>query len=147
MFWHVKSFRDYIRDIINPLGLRVHIFPTLDDLDSDFKQKWEQILQTCSRNLMETLIDEYTKRSKALDTEIIGLCGKLNNFKTHTSMIVKETKLKTHLETFNKEILIKKGQKLIRDKNAFEAVKANKWSQNKHSNKGNPNREPHQNSH
>lgn len=39
MFWHVKSFRDYIRDNITPLGLWVQIFPTLDDLDTDLKQR------------------------------------------------------------------------------------------------------------
>lgn len=44
-----------------------------------------------------------------------------NFFKIHKSIPNKEKKLKTHLETFNKEILIKKGQKFQRDKNAWSA--------------------------
>lgn len=37
LYWHIRSFQDYIREDINPMGLRVRIFPTLDGLDSEFK--------------------------------------------------------------------------------------------------------------
>lgn len=131
LFWHIKSFQDYIKNNINPLGLRVQIFPTLEDLDTEFKLIWENILQTCSRSLMETLIDEYTKRTKTLDTEITKICEYLQKIRTHQSVMNKEKKLKIHLESFNKDILIKKSQKFQRDKNAFEAGKAYKWNQNR----------------
>lgn len=39
MFWHIKSFQDYIKDI-NPLGFRVQIFPNPEGLDADFKNAW-----------------------------------------------------------------------------------------------------------
>lgn len=43
-----------------------------------------------------------------------------------------------HLEAFNKDILMKKGQKLIRDMNAFKDGKAYKLTQNRQNqNKGN----------
>lgn len=115
---------------MNPLGLRVQIFPTLEDLDADFKSTWENALQTCSQNLMQILIDEYTKRSLALDIEITKTCEQLQKFKTYQSVSIKEKKLKIHLESFNKNILIKKNFKFHRDKNAFEAGKAYKWNQN-----------------
>lgn len=86
---------------------------------------------------MEILIGEYNKRSNALDIDIISLCGKLPQFKTHKSLIIKENKLKIHLEVFNKEILIKKGHKFIRDKKGIPR-RAYKWTQNKYiNNKGN----------
>lgn len=107
-FWHIRSFQDYLKSNMNPLGLRVQIFPTLEDLDADFKSTWENALQTCSRNLMQILIDEYTKRSLALDIEITKTCEQLQKFKTHQSVSTKEKKLKIHLESFNKNILIKK---------------------------------------
>lgn len=131
LFWHVQSFQDYIKSNINPLGLRIQIFPTMEDLDTDFKLKWENILSTCSRNLMEALIEEYTKRTKMLDMEITKICKCLQQFKTLKSAINKEQKLKIHLEAFNNDILVKKGQKFLRDKNAFEVGKAYKWNQNK----------------
>lgn len=134
-FWHIKSFQDYIQNNINPLGLRIQIFPTLEDLDTDFKSTWENILQTCSRSLMETLINEYTKRTNALDIEITKICELLKKLRTHQSVTNKEKKLKIHLESFNKDILIKKNHKFQRDKNAFETGKAYKWNQNRNTNR------------
>lgn len=61
--------------------------------------------------------------------EIIKLCGQLQQFKTHKAIPTKEKKLKLHLETFNREILLKKKQKFMQDKNAFETGKAYKWNQ------------------
>lgn len=129
-FWHIRSFQEYMKSNINPLGLRIQIFPTLEDLDATFRSTWENTLQTCSRNLMQILIDEYTKRSLVLDTEITKICERLKTFQVYPSVSTKENKLKIHLESFNKNILIKKNSKFHRDKNAFEAGKAYKWNQN-----------------
>lgn len=129
-FWHVRSFQDYIKSNLNPLGLRIQIFPTLEDLDAAFKSTWENALQTCSRSLMQILMDEYTKRSSILDIEITKICEQLQKFQAHPSVSIKENKLKIHLESFNKNILTKKNSKFHRDKNAFEAGKAYKWNQN-----------------
>lgn len=38
LFWQVKNFEHYIQEDINPFGLRVPIFPTLDNLDTIFKK-------------------------------------------------------------------------------------------------------------
>lgn len=104
LFWHIRSFQDYIKEKINPFGLRVQIFPTLEDMNPEFKTKWKAVLQACSSSLMELFIAEYNQRSVALDVEIISTCKKLQVFKTHKSIPDKEIKLKTHLETFNKDI-------------------------------------------
>lgn len=71
LHWHIKSFEEYIRDDLNPLGLRVQIFPTFDNLDPIFKLAWESILNKCSTKMMKLLIDEYQKRltSIAISTE------------------------------------------------------------------------------
>lgn len=130
-YWHVKSFQDYIKEDINPAGLRVQIFPTLEGLDSEFKSKWEHALRACSQRLMEILIEEYKKRSNILDSDIVILCNKLQQLKTQRSLTNKEDRLKTHLETFNKDVLIKKRQKLIRDRNAFKDGRAYRWTQNR----------------
>lgn len=60
MFWHIKCFPDYIKDDINPLGLRVQIFPNSEGLDTDLKNAWEKILCTCSKDIMQLLICLFT---------------------------------------------------------------------------------------
>lgn len=128
MFWHIKSFQDYIKEDINPLGLRVQIFPNLESLDSDFKIAWEQILCTCSKDMMQLLIVEYEKRSRTLDVDIEGTCLRLQTFKTHKSFMDREIKLKKHLEVYNRDILTKKDGKFSKDRSAFEENRAYKWS-------------------
>lgn len=108
LFWHTRSFEDYIKEDIIPLGLRVQIFPTLEGLDSEFKTKWEEVLKVCPQDLMKILIDEYKKRSSTLDIDIVNICGRLQQLKTQKPIANKEQKLKTHLEAFNRDILIKK---------------------------------------
>lgn len=41
LFWHVKSLDRYIKEKINPLGLRVQVFPNLDQTSTDLKKEWE----------------------------------------------------------------------------------------------------------
>lgn len=41
MFWHIKSFENYIPVDMNPFGLRIQIFPTLDMIDTVFRKRWE----------------------------------------------------------------------------------------------------------
>lgn len=129
LYWHIRSFRDYINDNMNPLGLRVQIFPNLEGLDTELKNAWEKILRTCSKDLMKLLITEYQKRSNVLDGDIQTICLKLQLLQTHKIYMDKELKLKKHLEDFNKDILIKKESKLSRDRCAFEENRAYKWNQ------------------
>lgn len=65
----IRSFEDYIKEDMNPLGLQVQIFPTLEGLA--FKLQWEFFLRTCLNDMMQLLITEYGKRSEALDKDII----------------------------------------------------------------------------
>lgn len=71
---------------------------------------------------------------KEWDTLMESYLKELQLFKMHKSIPDREKKLKSHLEMFNKEILIKKGQKFRRDKNAFQSDKAYKWNLNKYTN-------------
>lgn len=93
---------------------------------------------------MKILMDEYRKRSGISDIDITNICGRLQQQKKQKPITNKEEKLKLHLEAFNRHILIKKGQKFCRDKNAFKDGKTYKWTQNKHIyNKRNPNQIQH----
>lgn len=108
LFWHIKSFQDYIGEAMTPLGLRVQIFPTLEDMDSDFKTQWEKVLCTCSLCLMELLICDYNKRSLVLDIDNVSVCDKLQLFKTQINTRQGE---KTYyiLRPWTKKYWLKKG--------------------------------------
>lgn len=62
LFWHIKSFEDYLKIDINPFGLRVQIFPSFERIEPEFKVAWEKVLKQCSANLMNLLIQEYRRK-------------------------------------------------------------------------------------
>lgn len=115
MFWQIKSFKDYIKDNMNPLELRVQIFPNLEGLDSDFKNAWEKILRTCSKDMIQNLITQYEERSGVLDGDKENICLRLQPFQIHKMFADRGSKLKKHLEDYNKDILTKKEGKYSRD--------------------------------
>lgn len=79
MSWQVEIFEHYIQEEINPLGLRIQIFPTFDDMDNIFKKRWENNLQQCTQMMMRLLIEEYQKIIS--DKEIDNLYTQLEPFK------------------------------------------------------------------
>lgn len=70
LFWHIKSLDRYSKEKINPLGLRVQIFPNLDQISTECKREWEANLNACSQEMMAILTREYNKQMVLLDTEI-----------------------------------------------------------------------------
>lgn len=38
--WHQKYFNKYLEESINPMGLRIQIFPTLRNINPTLKKKW-----------------------------------------------------------------------------------------------------------
>lgn len=145
LHWHIESLGRYIREGINPIGLRIQIFPMVDNISKELKKNWESKLNDCSTNLMLLLQNEYKQQLDNMNTEIKALYDRLSPLKTHEEYANYEKKLKDHLETFGKTILIKKEKKYWRDKNAFREGRAYKWNinNNRKTRKRNP-RIPHQ---
>lgn len=128
-YWHVQSFKDYIKDDINPLGLRVQIFPSFDNISATFKTAWEHNLKICSMGMMKLLMEEYQKHMTEIDLNIDQIYSKIKPLETHPSFPKLNEKLKIHIELFNKNILLKKEGKFLRDKQACEEGRAYKWAQ------------------
>lgn len=61
LHWHIQSFENYIKEDINPFGLRVQIFPTFETGDVDFKREWEKTLDKCSKEMMLLRLAAYKK--------------------------------------------------------------------------------------
>lgn len=56
LFWHVKSLDRYSKKKVNPLGLRIQVFPNLDQISTECKKEWEASLNACSQEIMAILI-------------------------------------------------------------------------------------------
>lgn len=125
--WHIHSFQQYLSNHINPFGLRIQIFPTMESIGPKFKKDWEANLSTCSNKMMLLLIDEYKTTIAQIDKELEPLYTKLSSLKTHAQYNQQDKELNEHLERFNRDVLIKKENKFLRDSRAFQEFKAYHW--------------------
>lgn len=74
ILWHTKTFDRYIKENINPLGLRVQIFPNSDQISHGCKKEWIENLKLCSQEMMVVLTREYNKQMQRSVTWNLPLC-------------------------------------------------------------------------
>lgn len=132
MLWHIKYLENFLTLGINPFGIRVQIFPNLQNIHEDFKKIWESMLLQCSPLINTTLINEYKVRYQTIELEIIEFIKPSEPWRSHAQFLEKDIKLKEHFEGFNKNLIKNKDLKFERDKAAFAEGKAYRWPTSKH---------------
>lgn len=84
-----------------PRGLRLRKFPAYGGTDkTDFKNKWEAILNKCSFDLMLLLIEEANKDKEILKSEIDQLQRNIALSEDRENITKLELKLKEDLKQF-----------------------------------------------
>lgn len=112
LFWNKWYFSKYIDDNITPWGLRIQIFPTLFNVDLEFKAEWESNLQSCSAKMMNLLCKQYSSDLTALDIEIERLYNENSSITAEEHFHTRETTLKADLENYVSTLLKNKGKKM-----------------------------------
>lgn len=130
LFWNKWYFLKYTEENISPWGLRIQIFPTITQLEPEFKLEWEENLQSCSKKMMELLCKHYTVELSLIDGEIEKLYRDNSAIVTDGLFSTRENELKTNLESYVTEVLKTKEKKYIRDKLAYDNKQAYNWSPN-----------------
>lgn len=128
--WHIRFFDRYLRERVNPQGLRVQIFPTFEVTEIALREKWETNLNQCSANMMIILRDKHLTYLVELDKEIENLRISGNHLVSNAEYKKKELELIQHLEKYNKNVILRKDQKFYKDQLAFAGGYAYKWQQN-----------------
>lgn len=113
-----------MEDHIEPWGLRIQIFPSITHVDMDFRQEWEENLQTCSLKMMELLCKQYSNDLVSVDKEIEKLYVDNQSITLNDLFPTREGTLNTDLEGYVTEILKTKEKKCIRDKLAYDNKQA-----------------------
>lgn len=122
----MTTLSDYWREKMIPRGLRIKKFPSFGAEDSEFKEKWEAILNKFSLDLMLLLIQE-AKKQKTLN-EIANLKEEIStNFKNQQISFEKE--LEVDLEKLQRELKQEKLRKFNRDLSDYKDNKVYWWKQ------------------
>ncbi|XP_013868523.1 uncharacterized protein LOC106520813, partial [Austrofundulus limnaeus] len=116
---HIVSLSDYWREGIIPRGLRINKFPSFMTNDSDFKKKWEAILNKCSQDLILLLIQQ-AKAEKANNMELItAFQTSLQQADTNTGAPFLE-RISAGLKQLEEETRTIKARKMRRDQHDHE---------------------------
>lgn len=96
VYWNKWYFSKYLDDRIAPWGLRIQIFPTVSNLEQDFRTSWETNLQSCSMKMMELLCGHYNDELISLDKEIEKLYSENSSIVSNELFSSREGTLKAH---------------------------------------------------
>lgn len=132
LHWHVDFLHQYTRENLSPVGLRVQVFPSFQNVGIEFKTAWEKILTQCSTDLIKLLISHYQDELGHLDEEIITFQTKNDNLKNHAQFNQKWQEVKDYITKINKDIIFKKQNKFMKDKSAFMEGYAYHWHSSSH---------------
>lgn len=123
---HGSTLSEYWRSKRIPQGLRIQKPPTIGKENEEFNQKWCEILNKCSMDLMLLIIKEVTKQKEDIEKEIekheIFMKEKLGDDYTHTCDSIKQT-----LRDFEEDLMTTKLKKYRRDANDYQTGRVYKW--------------------
>lgn len=118
LIWHIEFLQKYVRENINPLGLRIQLYPSFQVISPEFKIAWESILTQCSSELMKLLISHYQMELNNLDQEML-LQTSNENIRDHMLFSKRVQEIKDHITRITKDIIYQKQNKLCKDRLAF----------------------------
>ncbi|XP_075454990.1 uncharacterized protein LOC142494317 [Ascaphus truei] len=102
--------------------------PSTTDFQSDeFLLEWNRILDNCSFELIRLLISKRKILLQSLDEEINELKGQFEVFKNHSELPALENKIKTRMDTFQKETISRKQVKFQRDRIDYKTGCYRNW--------------------
>lgn len=127
LHWHIEFLQKYVRENINPLGLRIQMYSSFQITSPEFKLAWENILTQCSSELMKLLISHYQIELKTLDQEILLLQTTNENIKDHALFSKRVQETKDYVTRITRDIIYKKQNKLSKDRLAFSEGFAYHW--------------------
>lgn len=123
---HGSTLSEYWRNKRIPKGLRIQKRPTIGKNNEEFNQKWCEILNKCSMDLMLLVIQEVTKQKEDIEKDIekqeLLMKEKLGDNHAHICDSIKQT-----LQEFEDDLITYKLEKYKRDANDYQTGKIYKW--------------------
>lgn len=122
------TLSDYWRKGLIPRGLRIMKFPaTGAQGKTEFRDKWEAILNKCSFDLMLLLIEESKKDRQVVQTEIEEVKKKITEHSDNSNKAQCDEILKEKVDTFTLTLKQDKLRKFRRDEVDYRDGKVFAW--------------------
>lgn len=127
-YMHAVALSDHLRRKIIPRGLRIRKVPAFGLNNEEFLDRWCEILNKCSLDLMALTIQETTEQLQRTREEIREITSRLDKDITDTEHL---TNLKKDIELLKEkrlaEIKVTKKQKFARDIEDYKQERVYFW--------------------
>ncbi|XP_056407685.1 uncharacterized protein LOC130302423 [Hyla sarda] len=124
---HSVTLAEYYRTKKIPRGLRVSLRPTLFSDIPSYCDKFEQILNKCSMDIILLTIEQLQETTATIKSEISTIEQQLKDtLKTEDFANLKES-LTTQIDTYRKELEQRKRKKYLRDTEDYLQNKVYRW--------------------
>lgn len=105
----------YLGENFIPRGLRINLSPTFDE-DVNFVTAWENILDACSFDLLQLLINKRNTLKDLVSEEISLLLIDLQPYNNHSNFHSKNSKTLSETKVKELELIHRKKNELLRDR-------------------------------
>lgn len=128
LYLHAVTLSDYLRKRRIPRGLRIQKAPTVGLNNPDFCQKWCEITNKCSFDLMVLIIQEMNDQLTEVRSQIKDTRGKLEtDYMDKTALKTLLDECEKYKEKFQTELTLVKKKKFMRDTEDYEKDKVYLW--------------------
>lgn len=132
LHWSIVNLSDYWREGRIPRGLRIKKFPSFGIEDTDFRSKWEAILNKCSLDLILLIIEHSKKEKEAIQEKLNEIKVQISGMSNDDTKLPFENKLKQDLEKLTDWVRQQKIKKFKRDENDYKEDRVYKWTRSNH---------------
>ncbi|CAJ0936767.1 unnamed protein product [Ranitomeya imitator] len=127
IWWNYEFLDKYIQKDLIPRGLRIQVFPSFPVDDEEFRGKWEDLTNTCSRGFMVLLKQMNQKFLDLIENEIDGLQATLHKDMTGDALKKLNDEVDVELRRWAKEIQASKAKKFQRDIQDKQHSRVYRW--------------------
>lgn len=124
---HAKTLSEYYRIGRIPRGLRIEKAPAIGRDDPQFCEKWCEILNHCSMNLMLLVVEQSTKELQAVKSSIKDCVKRTEENHSGKDLEEMQKKLEEQVKSFRDDMMKFKLRKFRRDTMDYKDNRVYKW--------------------
>lgn len=128
LWWDISTLENYLKSGRIPRGLRIRKFPTFSDISRDFVEAWNNILSSCSAQLMELIVNFHADKHRSIQADIKALQSDLPKQEAKIDVANCLDEIKHRINKMETEIKRSKREKFLRDKMDYELNRVYDWN-------------------
>lgn len=126
--WKIVNLSDYWRKKLIPRGLRIKTMPPFSTEDTEFRSKWEAILNKCSLDLILLTIEHDKKEKEEVEAKLSEIQSQISKMPDEQKKDPFQSKHAQDIESHTNKVKKEKIQAFKRNQTDYEEGKVYNWN-------------------